>query len=292
MYSFYDRRRNALKRSLLMIHPRFAVFQQHGRTGIQLMFKLRLNYALVSSSLLLGGWFCNKLIGFDWKYVALIVGFFFANVFGFVVNDFFDALSDKKETTKRLRNLFCTAQTKAHGKVVLYVSLGLSLVLGGIVSPHILLFIGLLNILAFCYSAPPIKLRDRLYWDWIFVFFWKGIIIFAGFFHFFGIELSSINPFLFGSIGIVLLISLISQISNQIRDFEVDKKTNIKNTIQKFQRFDIKKLLYTLAALIITGFSIIIFTIPTEYRIINVSISLFIGFLAIYRMNRRAREFI
>jgi 4-hydroxybenzoate polyprenyltransferase len=82
------------------------------------------------------------------------------------------------------------------------------------------------------------------------------------------------------------------EIFGELKDFEVDKQTGISNTVQKFEGFDIKKLLFTLAALIITGFSIIIFTIPNEYKIINISISLIVGFLAIYRMNRRAREFI
>jgi 4-hydroxybenzoate polyprenyltransferase len=250
------------------------------------MFKLRLNYALVSSSLLLGGWFCNNLTGFDWGYIAVIFGFFFANVFGFVVNDFFDAQSDGTEDEKKVRNLFCTFKTKRLGKVILYSSLGMSLFFGGIVSPQMLIFIGLLDLLAFSYSAPPIKLRDRLLWDWIFVFLWKGIIIIAGYFYFFGNNMSAMNPFMYGSMGIVLLVSLISQISNQIRDFEVDNKTTSNNTVQFFGLHTallIKRILlvffyafslifcvllnlYITIPLILLNFSLYLFVNPGKYR--------------------------
>ncbi len=270
----------------MMTHSRYTLPYLYGRSVIQLMFKLRLNYALVSSTLLLGGFFSNNLAEFNGKYIILILGFFFANVFGFVVNDFFDALSDHKDDEKKLRNLFCSSKTKLLGKVILYTSLGLSLFFGGIVSYPILLFIVLLNILAVSYSAPPIKLRDRLYWDWIFVFLWKGLIIFAGYYHFFGINISAMNPFMYGTMGIVLLVSLVSQISNQIRDFEVDKKTNSNNTVQYLgfkTALAIKRTslvifyafslifcfllgLYITIPLILLNFSLYIFIDPGRYR--------------------------
>ena len=269
-----------------MTHSRYNLPIIYGRSIIQVMFKLRLNYALVSSTLLLGGFFCNNLVGFNWTYMSLILGFFFANVFGFVVNDFFDAPSDHKDDEKKGRNLFCSSKTKLQGKLILYSSLGLSLFFGVMVSYPILLFIVLLNILAFSYSAPPIKLRDRLYWDWIFVFLWKGVIIFAGYYHFFGINMSAMNPFMYGTMVIVLLVSLVSQISNQLRDFEVDKKTNSNNTVQYlgfktalavkrtslviFYAFSLIFCfllgLYITIPLILLNFSLYLFVNPGKYR--------------------------
>lgn len=269
-----------------MTHSRYVLPYIYGRSIIQVMFKLRLNYALVSSTLLLGGFFCNNLVGFNWEYMSLILGFFFANVFGFVINDFFDALSDHKDDNKKGRNLFCSSKTKLQGKLILYSSLGLSLFFGVMVSYPILLFIVLLDLLAFSYSAPPIKLRDRLYWDWIFVFLWKGVIIFAGYYHFFGINMSAMNPFMYGTMGLVLLVSLVNQISNQLRDFEVDKKTNSNNTVQYlgfktalavkrtslviFYAFSLVFCfllgLYITIPLILLNFSLYIFVNPGKYR--------------------------
>ena len=164
--------------------------------------------------------------------MALIMSVFFANVFGFSLNDFYDAAYDSKEPIKKTRNVFCSSISNRWGKAVLITCLGLSLLLGGIVSLQIFLAIALLNILAFFYSAPPIRLRNRLYWDWIFVFFWKGIIILSGYFYFSG-TIISWDLFMLGAIAIVLFLSLISQIINQIRDFKVDKITNTNNSVQR-----------------------------------------------------------
>ena len=206
--------------------------QLYGRSITQLLIDLRLHYVAVSSGLILLGFFWNNLEGFNWQYVTLIMSAFFANLFGFTVNDFYDSPYDSKENSKNTRNLFCSSNTKWLGKVVLNASLVLSLVLSGIVSPHIFLIIAFFDFLAFSYSAPPIRLRNRPYWDWIFIFLWKGLIIFTGYFFFYGIVLPK-NPIILGTLAIVLLASLISQIDNQIRDFEVDKKTNTTNSAQR-----------------------------------------------------------
>ena len=164
----------------------------YGRSIIQLLIDLRLNYVVVSSGLILLGFFWNNLEGFNWQYVALITSVFFANLFGFVVNDFYDSAYDFQEDVKKARNLFCSSNTKWLGKLVLNASLGLSLSLSGIVSHHIFLIIAFFDFLAFSYSAPPIRLRNRPYWDWIFVFLWKGLIVFTGYFFFYGIALPRI----------------------------------------------------------------------------------------------------
>ncbi len=205
----------------------------HDRSTVQLSIDLRLSYAVVSTGLILLGFFWNNLTGFGWQYVILIVGVFFANVFMFIINDFYDASHDFKDPVKRARNLFCFPNTKKLGNVVLYASLCLSLFLGAVVSLPILLIIILFDLLAFFYSAPPIKLRNRLYWDWIFVFLWKGLIIAASYVYFFGTDLSAGNSFMYGTLMIVLLLSLISQMDNQIRDFKVDKTTNSGHSVQR-----------------------------------------------------------
>jgi len=207
-------------------------FHLYDRSMIQFLIDLRLNYAVVSSGLVLFGFFWNGLRGFDWEYVALIISIFFSNVFGFVVNDFYDAPYDSKEPVKKTRNVFCSSNRNHLGKVVLITCLGLSLIFGGVVSHQIFFFIAFFNLLAFFYSAPPIRLRNRLCWDWLFVLLWKGFIIFTGFFYFSGLKLS-IDPFMLGTVVMVMLVSFISQIINQIRDFTVDEITDTNNSTQR-----------------------------------------------------------
>jgi len=204
----------------------------HGRSIPQLLVDLRLHYVVVSSSLTLLGLFWNNLEGVDWTYGALLMSVFCANLFGFMVNDFYDSAYDVNELVKKKRNVFCSSTTRQLGKGVIYISLVLSLVLAGIVSPSAFLIIALFDVLAFSYSVPPIRLRSRLYWDWIFVFLWKGIIIFAGYFYFSGLRFPK-NPFILGTLVIVLLSSLLNQIYNQLRDFQVDNETNTNNSVQR-----------------------------------------------------------
>jgi 1,4-dihydroxy-2-naphthoate octaprenyltransferase len=115
----------------------------------------------------------------------------------------------------------------------LYASLGFSLLLGALVSFPIFVIIILFDALAYFYSAPPVKLRNRAYWDWIFVFLWKGLVIAASYVYFFGTDLSAFNPFMYGTLAIIMLLSLISQMDNQIRDFEVDRTTNSNHSVQR-----------------------------------------------------------
>jgi 4-hydroxybenzoate polyprenyltransferase len=200
------------------------------RSYFQILRDLRLHYALMSSSLVCLGFFLNYLEGFNWLFLFLFVSFFCANVFGFVVNDYYDAASDNHEFRKRTRNLFCSPDTKQLATGVLFASLSLSIVLSGLVAPSMLLITILFNTLAYVYSAPPIQLRNRPYWDWIFVFLWKGLIIYAGQYYFSGVILH--DSFSIGVVTMILTLSLLAQITNQIRDFNVDKSTKTINSSQ------------------------------------------------------------
>jgi hypothetical protein len=59
-----------------------------------------------------------------------------------------------------------------------------------------------------------------------------------------------------------------------MRDFNVDKKTKINNTIQKLGKFDIKMSLISLVLIATIGFAAIFFTVFAEYQILVI-----LGFL-------------
>lgn len=202
-------------------------------SAIRVMTDLRFSYAVVSSGLILVGFFWNNLQGFSLQYTMLIFSVFCANVFMFVVNDFYDAFDDAKDLAKRERNVFCSLDSENLGKIVLGTSLVLSLVLSLGVSFPIFGIVVLFDLLAFFYSAPPFKLRNRAYWDWIFVFLWKGIIIAASYLYFFGMNLFAFTPFMGGTLIIIILFSWIGQLENQIRDFEVDRLSNSGHSAQR-----------------------------------------------------------
>lgn len=231
---------------------RFLYYQN--RSFFQILHDLRLHYALMSSSLICLGFFLNYLDGFNWWFPALFLSYFCANIFGFVVNDFYDAASDNREFGKRTRNLFCSTDTKQLATGIMYASLSLSIVLSGLIAPSMLLITILFNTLAYAYSAPPIQLRNRPYWDWIFVFLWKGLIIYAGQYYFSGVIPH--DPFSIGVVTMILMLSLLAQITNQIRDFTVDKSTKTINSSQ-YLGFHTTSSLYRVLLILFFAFSIV-----------------------------------
>ena len=95
---------------------------------------------------------------------------------------------------------------------------------------------------------------------------------------------SFVIPFLM----IIIPFSMMNEIIHELKDYDVDEITNITNTVQKFERSAIKKGLIILASIATIGFSVIIFTMPPENWLINVSMSLFLGIAALFRLNARA----
>jgi hypothetical protein len=83
-----------------------------------------------------------------------------------------------------------------------------------------------------------------------------------------------------------------NEVIHEMGDFDVDKQTEINNTVQRFEGFDLTKLLFAMLATVVIGCSIIVFTIPQEYRMISLSISLFFGVPMFYKMNARVSRIV
>ncbi len=86
---------------------------------------------------------------------------------------------------------------------------------------------------------------------------------------------------------IIVPFSLMNEIMHELVDFEVDKETEISNTVQMFGGFNVRKLLIALSVTVIIGVSIIVLSLSPQYRVVGLVISLLIVVPAIYRMNMR-----
>lgn len=204
---------------------------------LQLIMNLRFSNAAVNTGLVVSGLFWNNMAGFDLGYLVLLFGMFFGNVFAFVVNDYYDVSADFEDPVKRVRNVFCTAEMKNLGMQVLYLSLVLSIILSALASLNTLIVVILFNMALFLYSAPPVRFRDRIILDWVFILLWKGLNIMAGYVYLFGWTWFGNDLFISGTLSLLLLVSLIGQIQvNQLIDFEVDSITNNMNTVQRLGR--------------------------------------------------------
>lgn len=226
---------------------------------------------------------------FTHKTLIIFLSNLFLTAFGFTFNDVEDATDDYYDFEKRKRNPISSGElTHKQSYFISFTLLSLGLFLLLFVSYYVFLLGIIFAFGGFFYSWKPLRLKSIPFVDMI------THVIFLGVIQFFITYLSfrSLDWFVIPFLMIIIPFSLMIEIFGELKDFEVDKKTNINNTIQKFERLDIKKLVIFLFAIVITGFSIIIFTIPPEFRIINLSITLFIGIVAMLRINRRARQYI
>lgn len=169
--------------------------------------------------------------------------------------------------------------TKAQGQLISFSLLLIGLFLLSTIS-FLVFSLGLiLALVGFLYSWKPVRFKSILLIDLISHIVCLGILqFFIAYLTFRTFDLFVI-PFLM----IIIPYSLTIQILFELKDFEVDKKTRIKNTIQKLGKFNIKKLLIFLSAIEIIGFIILIFTVSPEHQIL-VILGLIIYMIELYKL--------
>lgn len=86
---------------------------------------------------------------------------------------------------------------------------------------------------------------------------------------------------------IIVPFSLMNEIMHELLDFDVDRDTEISNTVQMFGGFDVRRLLLVLSVIVVVGAAIVVYSLSAEYRVAGLGISLAIVGPAIYKMNER-----
>jgi len=212
---------------------------------------------------------------------------FFANLFltafVYAFNDVEDAADDYYILEKRKRNPIANGDlTKTQGYLISFLLLLIGLFLLLIISPLVFFFGLALALVGFFYSWKPVRFKSMPFIDLV------SHVICLGVLQFFITYLAfrSFDLFLIPFLMIIVPFSLMVEIFFELRDFNVDKKTNIRNTIQRFGRSNIKKLLIASGATTIAGFTIIFFTIPSEYKIVILLGSIFLAIITISKVNK------
>jgi 4-hydroxybenzoate polyprenyltransferase len=219
-------------------------------------------------------------------YKALIV--FAANLcltaYGYMYNDLEDAVDDYQDLKKRKRNPIASGEiTRNQSYIANIALLSAGLFMLAYVSPFALFLGVVFAVVGFFYSWRPLRLKSTPIWDVISHVLFLGVQQFLiTYIAFRPLDLF-VTPFLM----IIIPFSLMNEIMHELIDFEVDKETEISNTVQMFGGFDVKKLLIVLSAMVIIGVSIIGLSLSTQYRVVGLAISLLIVVPAIYRMNVR-----
>ena len=221
---------------------------------------------------------------FSYKTVVVFLANLCLTAFGYMFNDLEDAEDDYHDVEKRKRNPIASGEiTRKQSYLfnLFLVSAGLLLLLS--INPLVFLLGVLHAFVGFIYSWKNLRLKSKPILDL------ASHVLFLGAFQFLTtyaafrpIDLLVV-PFLM----IIIPISLMNEIIHEMKDFDIDKKTRVNNTVQRFEGFDITKLLIIMVATIVIGCSIIVFTLPPKQKIIGLSLALFVGVPMIYSLNTR-----
>lgn len=149
-------------------------------------------------------------------------------------NDYYDAPFDRLDEKKRELNYFC--KTNIQKKPILAFSLLLTPIIISLVFSFIngiesVFLWGIILIVGHFYNAPPIRFKERLFFD----FFTHGLYASGLFFLLGGVVLTSISQLLQQPIFLLLFVfSIIDgswiQFSAQLKDYEIDKIGKQKTT--------------------------------------------------------------
>ncbi|UCE16623.1 MAG: UbiA family prenyltransferase [Candidatus Bathyarchaeota archaeon] len=220
---------------------------------------------------------------FSSRTVIVFLANLFLTAFVYAFNDVEDAVDDYHILEKRKRNPIANGDlTKTQGYLISFLLLLIGLFLLLIIGPLVFFFGLALALIGFFYSWKPVRFKSMPFVDLI------AHVICLGVLQFFITYLTfrSFDLFLIPFLMIIIPFSLMIEIFFELRDFNVDKKTNIRNTIQRFGRSNIKKLLITSGAITIAGLTIIFFTIPSEYKVVLFLGSIFLAILTVSKVNK------
>ena len=219
---------------------------------------------------------------FSTKTVIVFFANLFLTAFVYAFNDVEDAADDYNILEKRKRNSVANGDLSGtQGYVISFLLLLIGLSLLVIISPLVFFFGLVLALVGFFYSWKPVRFKSIPFIDLIsHVICLGGLQFFITYLTFRSFDLFVI-PFLM----IILPFSLMVEILYELRDFNVDKNTNIRNTIQRLGKFDIKKLLIASGVITIVGFTIIFFTIPSEYGIVILLGSVFLAIIIVSKVS-------
>jgi 4-hydroxybenzoate polyprenyltransferase len=138
----------------------------------------------------------------------------------------------------------------------------------------------ILVIFGFFYSWNGYKLKSKPLLDMVsHVIFMGEMQFLITYLAFRPLELM-VAPFLM----IIVPFSVMNEIIQEMRDFEIDKRTNIENSVQKLEGFNIKNIFLGLSLIVLFGFSLVLYNFINQNNYINLLITSSVGITAFYRL--------
>lgn len=157
--------------------------------------------------------------------IGTLISIFLSPVF-FLINDYFDVPFDKLDPVKRRKNVFCvntSRSTKIYGLLIVVLSVIIFLSLSYYISFEIFVIAIIMTFLSAFYSAPPIRIKEIPFLDFIA----HGVALGGSFFILGGSLISPVSILFAHPIFVLLLIFSVLdgawiQYISQLADFKID----------------------------------------------------------------------
>lgn len=163
----------------------------------------------------------------DWRLIPILIGNIITMSAAFVINDIEDAPDDALDPKKRERNVISNGTLdETTGRLAFWGMCAVAFALFALGGPWTALWGGVTLLVAYTYSARPIRLKSRPIVDVISHAYGAGTqVIIVGYF----LYDADPGPAWFIIIAITL-ISAYGQFYNQLDDYDVDKAAGLNNT--------------------------------------------------------------
>jgi 4-hydroxybenzoate polyprenyltransferase len=221
---------------------------------------------------------------FTFKALVVFAANLCLTAYGYMYNDLEDAVDDYHDLEKRRRNPVASGEiTRGQSYAANLSLLGVGLALLAYVGVMTLALGLVFAVVGFFYSWRPLRLKSIPVWDVVSHVLFLGVqqllITFVAF--------RPLDWLVVPFLMIVVPFSLMNEIMHELLDFEVDKETEVSNTVQMYGGFDVRRLLVVLSLLVVGGAAMIVYSLSAEHRVVGLGISLAIVGPAIYQMNGR-----
>lgn len=163
----------------------------------------------------------------DWRLIPILLANVIMMSAAFIINDIEDAPDDARDPKKRMRNVISNGTLdETTARLVFWGMCAVSFGLYALGGPWTALWGGVTLVIAYTYSARPIRLKSRPIVDVVSHAYGAGTqVIIIGYF------LYDANPSAAWYVIIaVTLISAYGQFYNQLDDYDVDKAAGLNNT--------------------------------------------------------------
>lgn len=211
-----------------------------------------------------------------WKSLLIIFANFLAFSFAFMINDIEDAADDAMDPKKAQRNPI-SAHRLTPRKAYFYTLLAAALSLGicALLGKLIFLFGCISIFLGFIYSWKLIRLKSLPLVDLV------SHALFLGTLELLAATLIAAQipqlTFLVWVAATIFIVSVIGDLDNELRDYEVDRQAKLINTVQLLHLKPLKPYLRYLQIIAVSSMFIYLLTIFSPVKII--ALAVFLGLL-------------